>query len=81
MNPTTTSHAALVAEVTALRASLGDAVEMVESLRADRDALRAALAECVRLLDANAIALVPDSTENQHPIVRRARAALVRSAL
>ena len=38
---TTTSHAALVAEVTALRATLNDAVELCESLRSERDALRA----------------------------------------
>ncbi len=46
MNALNPSHAALIAEVTALRASLGDAVELCESLRADRDALRAAL-ECI----------------------------------
>ncbi len=36
---TQTSHAALIAEVTALRATLNDAVELCETLRAERDRL------------------------------------------
>ncbi len=51
MNALNPSHAALVAEVTALRATLSDAVELVESLRAERDALRAALDLAAHKLD------------------------------
>ncbi len=51
MNPTNTSHAALVAEVTALRATLNDAVELCESLRGERDKLQRTLKLCVARLE------------------------------
>ncbi len=40
MNALNPSHAALIAEVTALRATLNDAVELCEALRSERDRLR-----------------------------------------
>ncbi len=51
MNALNPSHAALVAEVTALRATLNDAVELCESLRADRDVLRDAANDALAFRD------------------------------
>ncbi len=70
---TPASHAALVAEVTALRASLGDAVEMVETLRSERDTLLRTLKLCVARLE--------EYGDAEHGFaLESARAALERSA-
>ncbi len=89
MNALNPSHTALIAEVTALRASLGDAVELCETLRSERDALRAAVHVEQEECDTIASNLVADdyvtrAVEEQAQLLSgvagRLRAALERSA-